>query len=66
MIGRRLTLFYKLAIVWVILGSSENFTLDLQDVAVVISSIASAENDDLEACHNILQIRHLFGRIEIQ
>ena len=48
---------------WVVMGFSENlFMLQHQNVALMISTVRLARNDDLEASDSSVQIGHLLGR----
>ena len=57
-----MTVFLKLAIFWVVTRCSENFTVTALNVALMISTVRLARNDDLEASDSIVQIGHLLGR----
>ena len=61
-IKRRLTVFQELAIVWFVLGLSENSTVRPPQCPLMISTIGLAENDDSEACERILEICNPLGR----
>ena len=66
MIKKRVTVYCKLAILWLIMGFSENYTVRAPNVALMISTKTQAENDDSEASESNLQIRHGLVGNEIQ
>ena len=57
-----MTVFFKLAISWVVTRCSENFTVTALNVALMISTVRLARNDNLDASDSIVQIGHLLGR----
>ena len=61
-VKRRVTEFCKSAIFWVIMGLSDSFTAKAF-VALMISTIGVAQNNDSETCDNIFfQTGHLMSR----
>ena len=51
-----------MAISWVVMRLSENFTVTALNVALMISIVRLARNDDLEASESSVQIGHLLDR----
>jgi len=62
---RVFSVFWKVAIFWVVIGLSEDLSIRPPNVALMISTVRLARNDDLEACDSILQIGHLLECNEV-
>ena len=54
MILWHVTEFWKSAIFWAVMALGDNFTVRVQSVVLMVSTISLAENDDSEACDSVL------------
>ena len=51
-----------MAIFWLVMRFSENVTVTASNVALMISTVRIARNDDLETSDSSVQVGHLLGR----
>ena len=54
-------MYCKFVIFWVVIGLSEDFIVRAPNIALRISLVRLAKNDDLDASNIILQFGHLFS-----
>ena len=62
MIWTHRTALSKLAIVWIVMGLSLDFTVKDPNNVVIISTVRQAVNNELEASYSIFEIKHILDR----